>query len=276
MRLNYGLCLVAGSLLLVGTASADELQTLRTTLGAMHASGPFAATLDVRNTTRGGDEDKPETTHAHLKLSVGVGAEGLQLGFSRGLLERVAGEKATHARDPNQSAPTVALLDDISPGRVQTMVDFAPALLRRLEGAKLTSQRDQAHDGKPAHLLVFSIPAGLGKSDSDAIKDYKGELKVWLGRDGVPLAIDESRLYKGRKFFISFQTSSAISADLQRVGQRLIAVNMQRESKGSGFGQMSDSVTKYTLTPQVPPAAASVAPAPAGTVTPAAAGSAVK
>lgn len=254
MRLSNCLFVVAASLLVAGAVRAGELDNLRATLGGMHANEPFAATLDVRNTTRGGDEDKPKTTHADLKLSVGVGAEGLQLGFSNALLKRVADEKAANAKNPNKSTPTANLLGNINPARVRTMADFAPALLRRLEGAKLTSQRDEAHDGKPSHLLVLSIPAGLDKSDSDAVKHFKGELKVWLGKDGVPLAVDESRVYKGRKFFISFETSTAMSATLERIDQRLITTRIRTENKGAGFGQSNDSVTTVTVTPQTVPA----------------------
>lgn len=254
MRLSFCFFTLAAGLLAAGVAGAGELDTLRATLRGMHASEPFAATLEVRNDTRGGDEDAPKTTNAHLELSVAVNTNGLQLGFSRALLKRVADEQAANARNPNQSVPTAELVRSIGPLRARTVVDFAPALLRRLEGAKLTTQRDEAHAGKPAHLLVFDVPAGLGKSDSDAVKHYKGELKIWLDTDGIPLAIDESRVYKGRKFFISFATSSAISASLERLGSRLIATRMRTENKGSGFGQSNDSVTTISVTPQTVPA----------------------
>lgn len=268
MRLNHCFSVLGLSLLVAGVASASELDNLRATLAGMHASEPLAATLDVRNKSLDGDKDKPETTQAHLKLSVSVGAEGLQLGFSNALLKRVAAEKAAHAKDPNKSSPTAGLLGDVGPAQLHAMVDFTPSLLRRLEGAKLLSQRDEVHDDKPSHLLVFSVPAGLGKSDSDAVKHFKGDLKVWLDKDSVPLAVDESRVYKGRKFLISFESSSAISATVQRVGQRLITTHMRIESKGSGFGQSHDSVTNFTLTPQVAgPATGSVAPAASGSVT---------
>jgi hypothetical protein len=230
-------------------AQADPLTDLRATLIRMHANDPFAAALDVRDTSTNGSTNKPHITHAELQLHVEGGPNGLHIGFAPDLLTRAAQEAEAHAKNPDVPAPTLDLLKGLDPTSVQSMLDVAPTLLRKLEGATLSTQRDEAHDGKPTHLLVFDIPSGVSSEDSDAIKHYEGHLNVWLGADGVPVAVAESRDYEGRKFFIRFETSMTQSSVLRSIGTRLVAVSRRSENKGSGLGQSSDSVDQMTLTP---------------------------
>ncbi|MGC1547587.1 MAG: hypothetical protein WA777_03590 [Rhodanobacter sp.] len=235
--------------LAASNAQADPLTDLRATLARMHANDPFAATLDVRNTSTNGSSDKPHTTHAELQLHVEGGSNGLHIGFAPDLLARASQEAEAHAKNPDVPMPTHDLLNELDPISVQSMLDVAPTLLRKLEGATLSTQRDEMHNGKPTHLLVFNIPPGVSSEDSDSIKHYEGHLNVWLGADGVPVAMEESRAYNGRKFFISFETGMSQSAVLKSIGTRLVAISRRSENKGSGLGQASDSVDQVTLTP---------------------------
>lgn len=233
-------------LALASAAQADALADLRGKLAGLQGDTPYRGTLSLRSTVTDG---KKPATHAQLQVSVASGADGLHVGFAPALLARAATEEAAQAKNPDTPTPVSDALGKLSPDRLQAVLNMGPALLRALEGASLRSQRDEVHDGKPAHLLVFDVPSGVGTDDRDAIKHYQGTLSVWLGADGVPVAMAEQRDYQGRKFFISFSLGNDTTSTLTRVGNRLVASARRAENKTAGFGQSNHSVIETTLTP---------------------------
>ena len=227
-------------------ASADAVTDLRATLGRLQAGQPLAATLKVNGTVI--DEDN-KTTHAQLQISVASDGGGLHLGFSPELLQRASREAAVNAKNKDAPTPVEDLLGKLSPVSLQPMVDFAPVLLRQLDGATLTIQRDEVHDGKPAHLLVFDVPLPASASKQMTVKHYTGQIMVWLGADGVPLAARNAIALKGRKFLISIEFGNTTDYALNVVGTRLVVVSRHIDETHTIFGKAGSSVTEAVLTP---------------------------
>ena len=241
------------ALLLPALARADAVSDLRTTLGRLQATKPLAATLQVSSTVKS-DDDK--TTHAQLQLSVASGKDGLSMDFSPELLQRASGEAAANAKDKDAPTPIEDLLSKVSSVSVQSMVDHAPVLLRQIDGVTLSSQRDEVHDGKPAHLLVFDVPLPPSAGKQMTIKHYTGQIMVWLGADGVPVAVRDVAQVKGRKFLISIDFGNTTDYVLKVVGTRLVVVSRRSDETHSVFGKAGSSVTDAVLTPVAPTAAA--------------------
>lgn len=239
--------LLLSGLLVASMAHADALADLRAKLAGLAGSTPCKGTLTLRSTTTSG---KKPPAQAQIAMHVASDAAGLQMSFAPALLARAAAEAAAQAQNPDAPTPTRDALAKLSPDRVQGIVDMGPELLHLLEGATLTSESNATRDGKPVRLLVLSVPAGVGADDRDAIKHYEGTLKLWLGADGVPVALAEHRTYAGRKFLISFTVGNDLTATLARVGTRLVATTRRTDNTSSGFGQSNGSVTEVTLTPQ--------------------------
>jgi hypothetical protein len=137
----------------------------------------------------------------------------------------------------------------LSPVNVQPMVNYAPVLLRQLDGATLASQRDEVRDGKPAHLLVFDVPMPASANKEMSVKKYTGRLSVWLGADGVPVAVRNVLAIKGRKLLISIEFGTTTDYALRQVGTRLLAVSRRTEESHSVFGHAGSSVTEAVLAP---------------------------
>ncbi len=237
--------LLAG-LALPALARADAVANLRATLGGLQAAQPIAATLKVNTTVT--DEDS-KTTHAQLQISVASGGDGLHLGFSPELLQRESKEAAVNAKNKDAPTPIRNLLEELSPIDVQPMVDYAPVLLRQIDGATLDSERDEAHDGKSTHLLVFDVPLPASASKQMTIKHYTGQIKVWLGADGAPVAVQNVIQIKGRKLLISIDIGNTTSYALKIIGTRLVAQSRRNEESHSVFGKSGRSVTEAVLTP---------------------------
>lgn len=240
------LAMLLAGLAFPALARADAVADVRATLARLQPTQPLAATLRVSSTVK---DDEGKTTHAQLQLSVASGSEGLNLGFSPALLQRAAREAAINAKNKDAPTPIGDLLGELSPVSVQPMVDFAPVLLRQLDGATLASQSDEAYDGKPAHLLLFDVPLPASASKQMTIKHYTGQIKVWLGADGVPVAVQRVVQVKGRKLLISIDIGNTTRYTLKVIGTRLFAVSRHSEESHSVFGKAGSSVTDAVLVP---------------------------
>ena len=240
------LSLLLAAAVLPALARADAVSDLRTTLGRLQATQPLAATLNVSSTVKSEDDG---TTHAQLQVHVASGKDGLTMGFSPDLLQRAAREAAVNATNKDAPTPIEDLLGKLSPVSVQPMVDFAPVLLRQLDGATLASQSDEVHGGEPTHLLVFDVPLPASASKQMTIKHYTGQIKVWLGADGVPVAAQNAMQVKGRKLLISIEFGNTTDYAMNVVGTRLVVVSRRSEETHSVFGKAGRSVTDVVLTP---------------------------
>lgn len=227
-------------------ARADAVADLHTTLGRLQATQPLAASLKVSSTVRNEDD---KTTQAQLQVSVASGDDGLHIGFSPALLQRASKEAVVNAKNKDAPTPIENLLGKLSPVSVQPMVDYAPVLLRELDGATLASQHDEAHDGKPAHVLVFDVPLPASASKQMTIKHYSGQIMVWLGADGVPIAVRDATEVKGRKFLISIEFSDTTDYRVEVIGTRLVVVSRHSNETHSVFGKAGSSITDAVLTP---------------------------
>lgn len=247
------LSLAVMGLLLTTIAKADVVSDLRTTLAGLHGAQPLAATMQVSSTVKDGD-DASKTTHAKVQIEVSSDARGLHMGFSPALLQRSSREAAANASNQDTPTPIQNLLGRLSPVNVEPMVDYATALGHSLDGTTLASQKDELHDGKPAHLLVFTSPVPAAASKQMTVKEYTGEVRVWLGADGVPVAVREITKIKGRKFVVSIDFGNATDYSLRVIGKRLVVVARHTEESHSVFGNAGSSVTDATLVPVAQPA----------------------
>lgn len=230
-------------------ARADAVADLRATLAGLQPAQPLVATLRVSTTVH---KDDGKTDRAQLQVGVRSGSDGLGLRFPPELLQRAAAEAAVNAKNKDAPTPVQDLLGQLSPVNVQPMVDYAPVLLRQLDGAVLASQRDDTREGRPVHLLVFDVPMPPSANKEMSVKKYTGQLSVWLGGDGVPVAVRNVLAIKGRKLLISIEFGSTTDYTLQQVGTRLLAVARRTEESHAVFGHDGSSVTEAALAPVAP------------------------
>ncbi|HEY8682573.1 MAG TPA: hypothetical protein VIM06_05330, partial [Rhodanobacter sp.] len=160
-----------------------------------------------------------------------------------------AQEAAMHAKNKDAPTPIADLLGKLSPVNVQPMLDFAPELQHKLDGATLSSQRDEVHAGKPAHLLVFDVPLPPSASKQMTIRHYTGQVSVWLGGDGVPVAVTEMMDIKARKMLLGIEFGSSTSYELRAIGTRLVVMSRHTRESHSVFGSEGSSTIDVALTP---------------------------
>lgn len=226
---------------------ADAVAALRARLAAQAPQTAFAGRVQLHSTTTRSGDDATAPVRASLQVQVRDGPQGTGVDATAAELARLQRDGDRHGKRNGGGASD--LMNRINPAWASELVDFAPALLRRLDGARLRSQRDTRHDGRPVHELVFDVPSQLDPSQQKAVKHYEGRLTLWLDAGGQPVALREKRRYEGRKFFIHFEFDASEQATLERIGKRLVVLRRHSEQGGEGMGQHSRTVVDAVLTP---------------------------
>lgn len=235
------------SLLFALSAVADPLGDVRTALGRLTAVEPIRATYEL---TRGVvSEGKFGNDRFSGKATVELegDASGFRLGVSRPLLHQIEREKKAKTTDPKQTTPTVSALSEIDPVDTSDAIDFAPALLRLLQGAKLVSNGDGTWGGKPARVMVLRVADGLDEDDAKKMKISENRLTLWLGTDSVPLAAEH--IHHAKISFLIFKADlkKKRSWHFARVADRLVRVRHESSEATAGMGQKGNESLLATV-----------------------------
>lgn len=221
-------------LLLVAAASlrAEGLADLRAALQKLQATQPVKATAECQSWSRSGKSGKEKITQGQARARLEDGPHGLQLGWDKAELLRVAAASKAKDAGPKQA------MDLISGEKAKDLLDAASALLEELQDAQIQEDKPDTWNSKPARLLAFKIePKDMDAEDRKHIKAFSSILKVWMDADGTPLAAARQMDLKGSFLLISFEAHESGRSTFARLGDRLVAVHQEEETAGSGAGQ---------------------------------------
>ena len=233
-------------LLLALPAAADPLGDLRTALGKLTALDPIRATYEVQRAVANEGKFNDDKYAGKVTVELEGDANGFRIVFARPVLDQVERELQAEARDPKKTMPTATALDEIRPVDTSSTIDFAPVLLRQLEGAKLVSDANGTWAGKPARVMIFRVQdephQGPGK-----VTVAENKLTVWLGPDLVPLAAEHLFSAKFSILLIKGETKRKNSWHFAHVGDRLVRVRHEGAESGSGLGQKGSETVLATV-----------------------------
>jgi hypothetical protein len=137
---------------------------------------------------------------------------------------------------------------NVSADEALELMNYAPKLLRTLEGATLKKVSQTALDGAPATLLEI-VPVREKDEDGDKwVKGYADTLLVWLGAGGVPLAAERTMKITARIVVIGRECNRKERFRFHRAADRLVVTRWSEESSGSGFGQSQNGTKSATVT----------------------------
>lgn len=237
-------------LLCAGPLAADTFSELKSQLAQMSGGDPVKASVEVQFWRQVVDEKKPVVSQGKATAQVEDGPQGLRIGWSRGLLQQAQAESRAQSLDPDKPVPTRSAMDSLGAVGMSEYLSYAGPLLRELERAqaRVQEERQETWNGRPARLLVLKVEPRIPSTQRKYIKDLKVEARLWVGQDGLPLAYASSVAFKGSRFFVSFEGSSAEEIHFSRAGTRLLAVRVTSENQNSGLGQQSQRKSTTTLT----------------------------
>ena len=251
---------VALCLLLALPLAADPLADLRAALGKLTAVEPIHATYEYQRTVAnegkfGNDKFSGKAVVELHQLRESYfpvvelegGATGYHIVFPRPLLDQVEREKEAKNRNAKLETPTANALRRIDPVETADAIDFAPALLRMLDGAKLLGDAQGTWQGKPARVLVVRVPDRLDDDDAGKMKISENKLTLWLGTDLVPLAAEHQFTAKISFLIFKAELKEKKSWHLGRVADRLVRVRYEAHQNSAGMGQKGNEVVVATL-----------------------------
>ena len=103
-------------------------------------------------------------------------------------------------------------------------------------------------EGAPTRVLTFQVKPSIATRDRKYVKDVEATARVWLGKDGVPIATDRRVLLKGRIFLIiTFEIEQKDSLRFGRSGDRLVVLRHESDFRSAGAGERRDRKSVTTL-----------------------------
>src|SRR5690349_7329632 len=128
------------SLFLALPLAADSLTDVRAALGKLTAREPIRATYEVQRGVVSEGKFDNDKVNGKAIVELEGSAGDFRVVLPKSLLEQIGREEDAHAADVEKKTPTVSALSQLDPAETSNAIDFAPTLLRQLQGAKLLSE----------------------------------------------------------------------------------------------------------------------------------------
>lgn len=234
-------------LLLALPLSADPIGDVRAALGRLGAREPIRATYEYQRSVVNEGKFGNDKFSGKAVVELEGSATGYHIVFPRPLLDQVDREREARNRNPRQQTPTANALRQIEPVETAEAIDFAPSLVRMLEGSKLLSDGQGTWQGKPVRVMVVRVPDRLDDDDAGKMKVSENKLTLWLGADLLPLAAEHQ--FNAKISFLIFKAEfkEKKSWHLARVADRLVRTRYEAHQNSSGMGQKGNETVVATL-----------------------------
>lgn len=128
----------------------------------------------------------------------------------------------------------------------------AEGLLQQLEKARLLAEKAEPYEGRPARRLKLALDLDMDAEARGHMKKADHEATVWIGQDGLPLAMSHHIEVKARVLlFASVWTKVDIQRRFQRHQDRLLLLDEQADVQGSALGKAfsAKETSRFTRLP---------------------------
>jgi hypothetical protein len=197
---------LTGMLLLFSAASAayaDTVADMRAALTHLGGRSAISATYEVQRSRKSEGRFVNDNFSGKVTLDLESDNAAFRLVFPQALLATINNEQMINLRDPKKDTPTLNALWEVSPVSASQALNFAPALLRMIDGAKVVGDRAEIVQGAPGHLLVLDLPPpkqASGIIEIGSVTIVKDRLTLWLGVDGLPVSAELRQVWKASAF----------------------------------------------------------------------------
>jgi hypothetical protein len=227
--------------------SADPLTDVRATLGHLTAREPIHATYELQRTVASAGSFGDDHFSGKAVVELEGDASGFRVIYPRPLLDQIEREQQARNRDAKETTPTVKALSEVDPVETRNAIDFAPELLRMLDGAQLVSDAASTFQGKPARAIVLKLASHLDPDDAGKVKIAENRLTLWLGQDLVPVGAEH--IVNAKFSFLVFHGESKKKRSwyFAHVADRLVRVRHESSESNSGMGQKGNESLVATV-----------------------------
>lgn len=250
MNYSKSILILAGLAITCATpARADGVADLRSALQRFNSTTPLKVQVEARTWNRKGEGKDLEERHGLANVLVDDGPKGIQITYSRDLLNKLDAEEKAKEKDPKIKTPTISALGDVNASNLRSLLSAASSVNFLMEKADFLGEKVDTYQGKSARLLSFAFNQNrLSESERKYMKKYEGNLDIWIAADGTPLACKAWQKISSRAYMVvNFDVKSEEEWQFGIVGDRLVALKKESKTSGAGMGEKSESKVTKTL-----------------------------
>jgi hypothetical protein len=216
-------------------AGADELAELSAVLARFPATDEVQGTLELQVTRQSAEEQWADQSRATVEIE--ENAQGIHLGLPRSGARQALSELRAQVLDPSKRTPTYNALQALTLNEASGDLDSAAPLAQDISLSHLVEIKAAVYLGKPARLVVLTLPPRLSEEARKHIKTADSRLSIWVGADGVPLGAEKIEHTKGRFLVLFFESVRKQTWTFAHKGNRLFATRHEVSDSASGMGQ---------------------------------------
>ena len=228
---------LALTLLIALPLAADAVTDVRTALGRFGARETVRATYEVQQSVKNEGKLGNDAFSGKVAVDLESGANGYHIIVGRTLLDQIEREQQARDRNPKLNTPTASALRQIDAVEAADALDFAPRVLRLIDGAKLLSDVAGTWAGKPARVLVLRAADRMDPDDAGKVKVAENRVTLWLDAENIPLAVEHLFGAKFSFLFLKGEMKEKKSWHLARAGDHLVRARYEYTQNSSGMGQ---------------------------------------
>jgi hypothetical protein len=227
---------IAGGLLISSALAAQPLRDLQDRLAAVRSDQPIRVKVDVELQHRG-------TAPLHLaadkqrgRVIIDAGVWGIRVREQKrsGSTSNFSIWRSKKETDPDP------LIDDVD---ALALIDPAGWIGSLLKESDLVDDQMAVWEGREARLLLIrpsDLPTELAASRKGEPKPAVVEAKIWLGADGLPLALERT----GELRLPGLTTTEYQTFTFQQVGGRLLVARSTETFSGTALVALRGSDVK--------------------------------
>jgi hypothetical protein len=231
------------AVLLAPAASAEPLSDLRATLQRYPARSPFGVSALLRVT---GESADAGGRSGSAKFEVEFGPAGMILRTPPATLAAAAGEAQRKKTNADSPTPTRNAMVAATIFEIIDALDVGTMLLNDLDGATLIGSTQTSLAGKPATLLRIKVKPDLAGTRSKLVNEPAIELRLWLNRDGIPVAAERDSTYSASVVFVTAANVRKERWEIAVAGDRLYATRADQSNRASAVGKTVASSRSVT------------------------------
>lgn len=233
--------------LLATSLAADPISDVRTALGRFPARESLRATYELQRSVKNEGKFGNDNFSGKIAVDLEASAAGYHIVVGRPLLDQIEREQQARDHNPKLNTPTASALREINAVEAADALDFAPSVLRLLEGAKLVSDAAGTWAGKPARILILRAADRMDPDDAGKVKVAENKVTLWLDAENVPLAVEHLFNAKFSFLFLKGEMKEKKSWHLARAADRLVRARFESTQNSSGMGQKGNESVVATV-----------------------------
>jgi len=227
---------MAGGLLISSALAAQPLKDLQDRLAAVRSDQPIRVKVDVELQHKGTAPLHLNSDKQRGRVIIEAGPWGVKAWEQKrsGSTSRFSFWGSKKETDPDP------LIDEVD---AQALIDPAGWIGSLLNESDLVDDQMAAWEGQAARLLLIrpsDLPAELEASREGEPKPAVVEAKIWLGADGLPLALEST----GELRLPGLTTTQYQTFTFQQVGGRLLVARSTETASGTALAVLRGSDVK--------------------------------